>query len=145
TRPEPDEGVEILERRWVEFCEALDELGIEPGDTFKIKAADVGDRVDADLEGLPRSGSQRRRILERAVERGSHGITSDEASDVLGIAIQSARPRFGELRDGRWLRETGKRRESDAGSSVPIFVATHRGYEALDRPFPRRKPKRLHR
>jgi hypothetical protein len=146
TRPEHTEDVEVLEAWWFGLMETLDELGIEPGDDFRVKSVVAVERYDDNIYESPRSGSQRHRILALAVERAASGITSDEVSDELGIPIQSARPRVKELRDGRWLNETGKRRPSNAGDTVPVLVATLKGHEALgsrtSRLRPRKPPRR---
>jgi hypothetical protein len=138
TRPEHGSDLDTLEAWWFEFLEALDELGIEPGDDFKVKTTVALEHHDDSIFEAPRSGSQRDRILKLAVERGHVGITSDEVSDELGIPIQSARPRVKELRDGKWLHETSKRRRSNADATVPVLIATQKGFNALGKAAPRR-------
>jgi hypothetical protein len=146
TRPALGSTQEDLRRYLRELGRALEEAGVDYGEPFTITKAGATrpgryelDRADRDevgaaapspasvraaLANLPRTGTQRRRILELAVEAGERGVTSDEVSDRLGILLQSAKPRMLELRTNGWLRFNGKQRPSKAGATVEVMTAT---------------------
>jgi hypothetical protein len=88
--------------------------------------------INAALYNLPRTGTQRHRILVAAIEAGARGITSDEVADRLGLNLYSAKPRVIELRTGGWLRMNGQQRPSPRGCAVDVHVATDKARDAVE-------------
>lgn len=77
---------------------------------------------------LPRSGSQRRRILERFVAMGGQGSTDYEAGQALGIFRWVAGTRREELiRDGWPIVDSGLRRPTDTGSPAIVWTLLEEG------------------
>lgn len=62
----------------------------------------------AALAVAPRTGTQRRRVLERIAARPS---TDDEIQRALNMNGNTERPRRVELVDGGWVRDSGLRRK----------------------------------
>lgn len=78
------------------------------------------------------SGSQRYRLLVAIVNAGSHGLTSEEASDLARVSFsRSSGPRIAELKRGGFIRVTGRTREGSLGSAQDVLVATDEGRKAV--------------
>lgn len=87
---------------------------------------------NASLEVLPRSGTQRMRILEHLAQRGPLGATDDELHHELGIHLSSIHPRRGELVDGGWLEESDlPERFTAQGCAAIVWILTARARAAL--------------
>lgn len=75
----------------------------------------------------PRSGTLRRRVLDAIAAAGDFGLTDWQIHETLGCRLYSAAPRRGELvRDG-WVQDSGRRRETDSGTSAIVWVLTPEG------------------
>jgi hypothetical protein len=59
---------------------------------------------------MPRTGTQRRRVLEYVASRREHGATDLELQQALALSGNSERPRRIELVEAGWLIESGLRR-----------------------------------
>lgn len=137
------EGVNYGEGFYVLSAEKLAEgrYDLDLADEDQVgAAASSASSANAAVINFPRSGSQRRRILEAAYDAGERGITSDEVSQALGIPLQSAKPRMLELRKGGWLRFTGDTRPSLAGATVEVMAITSRGADELGEVISTRLP-----
>ena len=104
---------------------------------------------DADAEGMarrngpttsqlaawalfPRSGTQRRLVLDAFVEAGPDGLTYDEAVKATGLGTYDrVGPRVRELRDGGWIIDSGYVRDSDLGEDSAVWILTPVAYERL--------------
>lgn len=161
TRPARDASPADVQAYHRALARALEGLGVDYGQDFEVGKSRTPHRelyelahpnedavggtapspasINAALQNLPASGSQRDRILRLAVERREQGVTSDEASAELGIQRASAKPRFVELRVGGWLRLDGRTRKSAGGGRVEVHVATEKALASLglDHPKPR--------
>lgn len=89
---------------------------------------------------MPRTGSQRHRILEafvsdhNALYGRAHpegGWTDDELIVTLRMTHQSVGPRRGELVAGGWLEDSGLRRPTRAGLDAIVWTLTPAGRERL--------------
>lgn len=70
---------------------------------------------------LPKSGTQRRRVLEllRSVYPG--GLTDEEIRLRLGLPFGSSLARRNELVTDGWAEDTGKRRDTAAGGRAIVW------------------------
>lgn len=77
----------------------------------------------AAFDNYPRSGTQRRRVLDAIRNAGDDGMTRDEVAGTLGLSSNSVRPRVKELLGAALIRESGKRRLTQTGSMAAVLVA----------------------
>lgn len=84
-------------------------------------------------QNLPRSGSQRLRVLEAIARAGDEGRTDAELEDRLGMLRPSPGNRRGELVAGGWVRDSGRRRPTRTGSPAVVWVLTEAGRARLTR------------
>lgn len=91
---------------------------------------DDTDRAAA-LAVMPRSGTQRRRVLAAIALAGEQGLTDHELADVTGLYLYSAAPRRTELLRGGWVRDSGKRRETPLGAEAVVWTLTEAGLDRL--------------
>lgn len=81
----------------------------------------------AALRVFPRTGRQRRKILEliaRGASIGVDGATDEEICDVLSMNPNSVHPRRGELVTGGWIQNSGTFRETEGGDWAIVWIAT---------------------
>lgn len=129
---------------------ALDELGIADGQDFLIAVPDDAD-VSADGDALgpfgasdtsryaalanyPRSGAQRRRVLDAIIAAravGQIGLTRDELSHALNLADSSVDARVWELLRGGFVEVSGVRRRTRTNQLADVVRPT---IKALDGP-----------
>lgn len=64
------------------------------------------------------------RIMSAYNLRGLAGYTADEAAELLGIGVLTARPRITELFQAGKLRRTGSKRLNRSGLKAHVFVST---------------------
>ncbi len=82
---------------------------------------------------LPRSGTQRARVLE-AIRQAPTGLTDQKIATTLGLAENSVRPRRLELSDPpkglpRLIVDSGRRRQTSAGKQAVVWVAIEHAVE----------------
>jgi len=77
----------------------------------------------------PRADSIRRQIWELMYSAGDHGLTPFEAAAELGLATNTAGPRFPELRAMGKAMKTDLTRETYNGGQSRVHVAIGEGYE----------------
>lgn len=77
----------------------------------------------AALAAMPKTGTQRRRVLEAFVFAPS-GLTDHELAGRTGLYLYSAAPRRTELVHGGWLRDSGRRRPTPSGTPAVVWVLT---------------------
>lgn len=88
---------------------------------------------DAARRALPRSGTQRRTVLDAiadAAARGHHGATDVELARHLTMSPNSVRPRRGELVELRLVEDSGRRR-SHHGADHIVWAPTAVAISAL--------------
>lgn len=78
-------------------------------------------RISA-LRNYPRSGTQRSRILDLALDLGD--VTTFECLGRLGLRHETASTRISELVRGGWLEDSGRTRESPAGGVQTVWRPT---------------------
>jgi hypothetical protein len=134
---------------------ALDRLGVERGAEFVIAAGGQGEvaiaslaEVSAPARGavrntdpstsakaaddvLPRSGTQRRAVVDALYEAGDGGLISDELAQITGIDYRSVTPRIGELKNLGWVFATSRTRKSTKNADSEVLVLTRKAREAL--------------
>jgi hypothetical protein len=83
-------------------------------------------------EALPRSGSQRRLVLN-AIATSVDGLTDEEVRLALGIHWTSAGTdtRRKELQDGGWVQNSGRRRKTLSNKDAIVWELTSIGRERL--------------
>lgn len=128
-----------------DLLEALDLLGIGPGENFVVghwpasedtlpppdrKALGAFQRESstsrkAALDNYPRSGTQRERILKLVALHAEDGRTRDELCVALELDVSSVNPRISELKEGGWIEQDGDRtRKTRRGSEAAVMVLT---------------------
>lgn len=70
----------------------------------------------------PKTGTQRRDVLERIIAAGERGMTDEELHLVTGLKENSIRPRRDELVEGGWVVDSGQRRATRAGMAATVWV-----------------------
>lgn len=83
----------------------------------------------AAIAQYPKSGTDRRRVLDFIAARGDEGATDEEIALGLNMRHYTAAPRRTELRDGGWVGDSGKRRPTTTGSPAAVWVLSERGRE----------------
>ena len=79
------------------------------------------------VDNLPRSGTQRRRILDEIVHTGEYGITRDELEAGIGLNGNAVRPRVRELQEAGLIEETERTRRTRSGSQAAVLVVKNVG------------------
>lgn len=90
---------------------------------------------EAALAIMPKTGGQRRRVLEAvasvARDPRTAGLTDPEIQSMTGLGQNSERPRRVELVRGGWLEDSGQTREY-GGSAHVVWVLTDRARDAAE-------------
>lgn len=81
---------------------------------------------DGALSVYPRSGTQRRSLLNLIGERVD-GISDEQANDILDIGIRQTSARRNELMDGGWVRKSGRTTRARSGVEVELWELTPAG------------------
>ena len=137
------------------LIEALDRLGVDPGQEFIIgpvyeqpsleAATHAPDAIDANAVGgarttdpntskeaatqvFPRSGTQRYEIFMAILRAGERGLTAHEACAEACVEYRSGTPRIGELKNGGWVVSLAHvTRLSPMQANAEVLVATDKG------------------
>lgn len=72
---------------------------------------------------LPRTGTQRRKVYDFIVSRGTFGATDDEMMDELSMSGNSLHPRRLELVQAKLIDDSGQRRKTKSGSDAIVWTA----------------------
>jgi hypothetical protein len=89
---------------------------------------DAGDTESgAALAQLPKSGTDRRKVLNFIGEQGERGATDEELSLGIPLRLYTAAPRRNELRDGGWVVDSGRRRPTTTGTAAIVWVLSPAG------------------
>lgn len=141
-RPQADASRDERVRFVGQLREALDALGVEPGDVFILAPADGNQTMyaltehdenslgpigatatsrKAALQNYPKSGSQRHRILESLMVSPK---TREEIANFLHIPDNSVRPRVKELMEGGWVTATDEVRRTATGADAEVLTVT---------------------
>lgn len=80
---------------------------------------------------LPRSGSQRMKVLAAFAENWSTGLTDVEVASVTGMHFQSSQPRRHELMKGGWVVDSGERRPTGKGGTAIVWRLSDKALEEL--------------
>jgi hypothetical protein len=117
-----------------EYVERLERAA---GDDFRVDrigashSTDPGTSQQAAKLNFPRSGNQRRRVLEALVARGSNGATFEEL--VVDTGIESAAKRLTELVQGGWVFQTESTRPTHTGSPATVHLVTEKALVEIQR------------
>lgn len=76
---------------------------------------------------LPKSGTKRMKVLRAIYDAGARGLTHGEIAQVTGMYHYTAGPRCTELKEGRWVRDSGETRLSAHGKPASVWVMTDAG------------------
>lgn len=75
-------------------------------------------------EAAARVAGRLRRLVYRTIhEAGSQGLTTDEIASALRMPRYSVQPRTTELKHGRGIRDSGRRRRNESGCKAIVWVA----------------------
>jgi hypothetical protein len=77
----------------------------------------------AAIDNYPRTGTQRRAVLEAVSEAGHEGRTREELALGLRFPLNSVLPRVVELLDAGLVVETTRTRLTSTGSRAAVLVA----------------------
>ncbi|GAC1524673.1 MAG: hypothetical protein NVS3B1_12740 [Marmoricola sp.] len=77
----------------------------------------------AALDVMPRTGTQRRRVLDFMLAQWPDGMTRDEIAVYLEMSPNTVRPRVKELLDGGFLGTGNETRRSAMGKLAEVVVA----------------------
>jgi hypothetical protein len=78
----------------------------------------------AALGQAPKSGTDRRRVLDHLASTGDTGATDEEISLALEMRLYTAAPRRTELVSAGWVEDSGRRRPTTTGSPAAVWVLT---------------------
>lgn len=76
----------------------------------------------AALHALPRTGTQRARVLS-LLRNVKSGLTDEQMQAALALSPNSQRPRRVELVSGGWVKDSGLRRPTAMGCDSIVWVA----------------------
>lgn len=76
------------------------------------------------LAQAPKSGTDRRRVLDHLASTGDTGATDEEISIALEMRLYTAAPRRTELVSAGWVEDSGRRRPTTTGSPAAVWVLT---------------------
>lgn len=82
----------------------------------------------AALQQVPRSGSQRMRVLEALAELPA---SDEQLASRLGLAANTIRPRRLELFEGGWVCDSGQRAVTRSGARAIVWTLTVEGTDRL--------------
>ena len=85
-----------------------------PGNTASMEAAQ---NIQHKLRGV------RAKVYDYICISGSHGATGSEISKNLDILLYTAKPRCSELKDSKYIYDSGRMRKNDNGSNETVWVA----------------------
>lgn len=111
----------------VEPAPEPEQLGLSDPDeqTVGKHHADAGttERLSAKLQ-FPKSGIDRRTVLDYVASCGDAGATDDEIASATGLLRYTAAPRRNELLNGGWVMDSGRRRSTNTRSPANVWVLT---------------------
>ncbi len=130
--PDPDQGALFAPVAEPEPVRQAMDPRIPMGNHAYVAADAPATSVDAATAALPRSGTQRARVLETIRQAGPAGRTDQEIATALGLAENSVRPRRLELvspPDGtpRLVFDSGTKRPTAAGGDATVWVTAEHG------------------
>lgn len=81
----------------------------------------------AAMSALPRSGSDKLRVLLFLYEEEGRGATDEEIAAELRLPLNTARPRRYDLAKEEWIVESGRTRKTVTGSDAAVWVLSEKG------------------
>ncbi len=117
-----------------EYVERLERAA---GDDFRVDrigashSSDPGTSQQAARLNFPRSGNQRRRVLEALAARKTNGGTFEEL--IADTGIESAAKRLTELVQGGWVFQTEATRPTHTGSPATVHLVSEKALHELER------------
>jgi hypothetical protein len=82
----------------------------------------AGPSQDAARQFAPAAKSIRGQVLRAIIAAGSHGATSDELMEALGLAEIVIRPRVSELKRAGEIMDSGQRRRGNSGMGMTVWI-----------------------
>lgn len=116
--------------------EYVEELERQAGDDFRVDRIGASHSADpesshrAALANFPRSGNQRRRVLEALAARKAGGATFEEL--IVDTGIKSAAKRLTELKAGGWAIAANTFRKTSMGATAEVYLASAKALSALE-------------
>ena len=80
---------------------------------------------------MPKTGTQRRKVLEAIRDSEPDGLTDEEVADRTGLYLYSAAPRRTELVAGGWLHDSGRQRPTRRGQAAIVWTLTPAAWARL--------------
>lgn len=130
---------------WVRIREALDKAGpwaeayrldvlSNPGEDRVRNPGSPTDTQAAALTAMPISGTARLATLDVLVHAMPEGATDEEIAEITCLAMNTVRPRRGELVTGGWVEDSGVHRPTESGNEAIVWRVTIPGRERLGMP-----------
>lgn len=88
---------------------------------------------EAAILALPRSGIDRRRVLDAIAAAGDQGVTDPEIAAETGLWLYTAAPRRHELLRGGWCENSGLERSTGRGRMAIAWRLTDAARREYDR------------
>lgn len=86
----------------------------------------------AALQVMPRTGTQRMRILQHIANAGWRGATSGEIEVFLHMRQSSIAGRLNDLEQGGWIHRNGEKRPApNTGAPNDVWILTERGQKEV--------------
>ena len=93
----------------------------------KFHAGAPPTEVGAALRVHPRTGTQKRLILDAVAASGDAGLIDEEIAHIPGVADTAHRTRRNELVEGGWVEDSGRTRPTASDAPSIVWVLTERG------------------
>jgi hypothetical protein len=87
----------------------------------------------AAMDVLPRTGSDKLRVLTMLWEEAEHGATDEEIAEALRLPLNTARPRRYDLMKQGWVVESGRERPTATKSEATVWVLSEAGRKNFER------------
>lgn len=127
-------------RRIVEEADRPEQTSLIPEQLSDPDANDIGrfhgldagapdTQREAAIAVYPRTGTDRRRVLDWIATQGARGATDEEIVEALRMPANTERPRRNELLNDGWIVDSGERRRTSTGTDAAAWVLSERGAE----------------
>lgn len=87
----------------------------------------------------PKAGTLRYKVLQWIRDRGEYGSTDEETQEGLAMRASTQRPRRVELMEAGYVKDSGRRRKSDATKTDAAVWVAVQGDPLVDPPLSKKK------
>lgn len=119
-------NIKMLDEQAVALRQALSAALSNPGEDVvgKTRAGGRETSKSAALEVMPRSGTQRMKVLEFIATCEDEGATDEDVRVCLDMRYSSENARRLELVEGGWVKDSGRTRPTDTGNQATVWILT---------------------